>query len=108
MTDYLKDAERAINYLAESEADYARYKALHQAEKERLKIVKAGLSMDSLEKSQTAKDKDAESHSDYQRAVEDWQQSMEEYYLIEAKRKRAELTVDMYRSVNSALKRGNI
>lgn len=108
MTDYLKQAERSIQYLAESEEDYARYKAMHPADKERLKIVKAGLIMDSKESTATAKTAWAESHEDYRHAVDDWQVAMEEFYLIEAKRKRAELQIEMYRSVNSALKRGNI
>ena len=106
--NYLDKAEKAIQYLADSEEEYARLKAGHQAEKERMKVIKASLMMESGESTQKGKEIDAESHEDYKDALTDWQTFMEEYYLVEAKRKRAELTIEMYRSVNSALKRGNI
>lgn len=108
MSDYFQRAEKAIQYLGESEEEFARYKALHQAMKEQMKIVKAGLIMDSAESSQGMKEKWAESHPDFQKITDEWAEAMEQFYLIEAKRTRAELTIEMYRSVNSALKRGNI
>ena len=108
MTDYLKDAERAIKYLAESESEWASLKAQHQALDKRRKIVRAGGIMDSSESSIAMKANDAESSKDYLQAVNDWEQSMESFYLMDSKRRRAEITIDMYRSVNSALKRGNI
>ena len=106
--NYLEKAEAALLYLAESEAEYARFRALKDSEKERLKILHASLVLDSNESSQTAKDKDALSNKTYQAATEEWHTILENYYLIEAKRKRAELTIEMYRSVNAAMKKGNI
>ena len=101
-------AKRAIDYLEESEEAYATAKAQHQALKERIKIEEASLIMESPEKTQTAKSTWAKSNIAYLNAVSDWEEAMANFYLIEAKRKRGELIVDMYRSVNSALKRGNI
>ncbi len=108
MDSYLKQAEQALAYLAESEDDYASLKASHQAEKERIKIIEAQEILESQATTQAGKEKEAKSSQRYQAAVEDWQNAMESFYLIEARRKRAELTIEMYRSVNSALKRGNI
>ena len=39
MKDYLHEAERAIDYLEESEEEWARLKALHQADDKRRKII---------------------------------------------------------------------
>ena len=106
--NYLEKAEKALEYLAESEEEYASLKAQHQALKERIKITKAQLMLESPESSAAKKEIDAEAHTDYLQATTDWEMCLQEFYLIEAKRKRAELTIEMYRSVNSALKRGNI
>ncbi len=108
MTDYLKDAERAIKFLADSEAEWAALKSQHQALDKRRKIIRASGIMDSLESSATMKANDSESSPDYLQSVNDWEQTMESFYLIDARRHRAELTIEMFRSTNSAMKRGNI
>ena len=108
MTDYLKEAQRAITYLEESESEWATLKAQHQALDKRRKIVRASGIMDSSESSAAMKGNDSEASEDYLKAVSDWEQSMEAFYYIDAKRFRANLTIEMYRSVNSALKKGNI
>ena len=108
MSDYLKKAELAIKYLYESEGEYARLKGLIKLIPERMKIMKASLIMESEEKSATAKQTWAEGHKDFEMTVDSCEKSYEDFYLIEAKRARAELTIEMYRSINSAMKRGNI
>ncbi len=108
MTDYLKDAERAIKFLAESEAEWATLKAQHQALDKRRKIIRASGIMDSNESSATMKANDSESSPDYLQSVNDWEQAMESFYLIDAKRFRANLQIEMFRSTNSAMKKGNI
>lgn len=106
--DYFDKAEKAIDYLRDSEQAYASLKAQHQALKERIKITESSRILDSNEKTQGMKEHDARSSEDYLLAVSEWESILQEFYLVEAKRKRAELTIEMYRSVNSALKRGNI
>lgn len=108
MTDYFNLAEKALDYLHESEPEYARLKAMHKAEEKRLDIVKASKILDSQESSQGLREQDAKASEDYREAVAIWEDTLENFYLIEAKRKRAELTIEMYRSVNSAQKRGNM
>jgi hypothetical protein len=105
---YLQKAEKALDYLADSEAEYSSLKARHQAEKERIKIVEASGTLESQQKSIKLKEMDSKASQDYAKAINLWESTLERFYEIEAKRKRAELTIEMYRSVNSALKRGNI
>jgi hypothetical protein len=108
MSDYLKKAEQAIHYIGESEAEYARLKGLIKLIPERMKIMKASLILECDEKSATAKQTWAEGHKDFEMTIDSCETVYADFYLIEAKRARAELTIEMYRSINSALKRGNI
>ena len=71
--NYLEQAEKALHYLAESEDDYARLKAGHQAEKERLKVVRASQTLDSTETTQKGKEMDAEASQAFTEALNDWQ-----------------------------------
>jgi hypothetical protein len=105
---YLEKAEKALEYLADSEANYAALKAQHQALKERMKIVEHQGILESSEKSAAMKKSASLASKDYMDSVTDWQIVVESFELISAKRKRAELTIEMFRSVNSAMKRGNI
>ena len=101
-------AEKALLYLAESEQEYARYRALRETEKERLKIVHASLAMDSTESSQSAKSLDSYSNNSYIEALAQYHEAIEAYYLIEAKRKRAEITVEVWRTEEASRRRGNV
>ena len=79
--DYLKEAERAIQYLAESEDEWANLKAQHQALDKRRKIVRASGIMDSIESSAAMKANDSEASTDYKLAVTDWEEVMADFYL---------------------------
>ena len=106
--NYLEKAEKALNYLAESEAEYAQYKALLKFQPERHKALLARLQSESMETTEAGKKRDAEQSEAFESLLDESTEIAEQFYLIEAKRKRAELTIEMYRSVNSALKRGNM
>ena len=106
--DYLKKAEQALEYLQQSEAQYAQYKALLKFQSERHKACLARLMQDSVETTEAGRKRDAEAHRQYEDLLDESTTIAEEYYLLDAKRQRAELTIEMYRSVNSAMKRGNI
>ena len=106
MNNYFEKAEKALDYLAESEDEFSRMKAMHQAEKKRMDIVLASLIIESPESSQTAKKSWAEAHTDYSKALNLWEDAMTRYYEIDAKRERACLTIEMYRSWNSQQKKG--
>ena len=106
--DYLKKAELAIHYLAESEQEYARLYALDKYSKERMKMYLATLETESNAKTVAAKLTEALAHPEYEQTVNSFETITEQYKAIAEKRRRAETTIEMYRSVNSALKRGNI
>ena len=106
--DYLAKAEKAIEYLAQSEHEWAQYKALLKFQPERHKACLARLQSESLENTEAAKKRDAEADKQYQDIIDEGIEIAEHFYLLDAKRQRAEHTIEMYRSVNSALKRGNI
>ena len=106
--NYLQKAEAALNYLQESEAEYAQYKALLKFQSERHKACLARLMQDSHETTEAGRKRDAEAHKQYEDLLDESTEIAEQFYSIDAKRQRAELTIEMYRSVNSAMKRGNI
>ena len=108
MTDYFKKAELALTYLGESEEEYARYKALAKYQPERLKAALALIENRSIESTQAGKEREAKASDEYSDVLDESQEITEQCILLEAKRNRAELTIEMYRSVNSALKRGNM
>ena len=101
-------AEDALAYLEESESEGASLKAATNAEKERLKTIKAQLMLDSDEKTVAGRETWAEAHERYIEALNGWDELMSEFYLIDARRSRAELLIEFWRSLNSAQKRGEM
>ena len=101
-------AEKALNYLEKSEAEWAQYKALLKFQPERVKACLARLQSESVETTEAARKRDAEANSEYSEIIDEGIEIAEHFYLLDAKRQRAEHTIEMYRSVNSAMKRGNI
>jgi len=108
MKDWYKQAEAAINYLTESEEEYARYRGLMKSISAREKICLARLMIESPEKTAAGKKMWAEAHEGYEKVVDESQEIQTECDLITAKRDRAYQVIEIYRSVNSSLKRGNI
>jgi hypothetical protein len=106
--DYLKKAEKALEYLAETEEEYARLKALVKYAPERIKAFLAVLASESKESSQAGKQAAALASEDHDAQLNSFEEVSRAFFEIQEKRHRAELTIEMYRSVNSALKRGNI
>jgi len=106
--NYLDKAEKAIEYLAQSEHEWAQYKALLKFQPERHKACLARLQSASPENTEAGRKRWAEAHEDYSETIDEGIEIAEHFYLLDAKRQRAEHTIEMYRSVNSALKRGNI
>jgi len=106
--NFLAKAEKALNYLADSEAEWAQYKALLKFQPERHKACLARLQSESVETTEAGKKRDAEQSKAFKKLLDESTEIAEQFYLLDAKRQRAEHTIEMYRSVNSAMKRGNI
>jgi len=109
-TEYftLPRVEMAVKYLAESEEEYARLKASIISEKKLLEVTLASLMMESPENSAAKSEMWAKNHQDYGKAIEIYHNVLESYYLLDAKRHRAEQTIEVWRSVNSSRNRGHI
>ena len=108
MKDWYREAEKAVDYLRESEEEYARYRGLMKSISAREKIVLARLMRESPENTAAGKKMWAEAHEDFEAAVDESQEIQQECDLITARRERAYQVIEVYRSVNSSLKRGNI
>lgn len=108
MTDYLKLAEKALEYLRTSEDEYARLKGLMKVQPDRIKAVVAKEIMSSPESSQAAKKAWAEAGEKYSQALDEYQGIVDMFEKINSHRHNAELAIEMFRSVNSSMKRGNI
>ena len=106
--DYLKKAEKALEYLETSEQQYAELKAQVKYAPERLKSFLSVLELNSDETTQAGKKAQALAHEDYRVLIDSMETITKEYNVLAEKRRRAEMTIEMYRSVNSAMKRGNI
>ena len=106
--DWFQKAEKALNYLQESETEWSRYKALLKFQSERLKACVARLSNDAPESSEAAKKRWAEASEEYEELINECTEIAEEFYILDAKRMRAEQTIEIWRSVNSSMKRGGI
>ena len=102
------DAERALKYLADSEEEYARLKAQKSVQPERIKIVEAQGYLDSTETTIDARKADARSSRAYEQEIIDMDTIEHDYILVHEKRKRAEITIEVWRSWNAAKQKGII
>ena len=100
--------EAALNYLAESEEKYAELRANKDIDHKRAEIVLSSGIIDSNETSVAAKKVDSMVSEDYKMSINDYHQSLEDFYLIDAKRSRAMITIEVWRSINSSRNKGNI
>lgn len=104
----IEKMEGALNYLAESEEEWSNLRASKDLETKRLEITLASGIIDSNESSVAAKKVDSLNSTEYKETVEQYQQLLEAYYLIDAKRTRAITTIEVWRSVNSSRNKGNV
>ena len=102
-----ESAEKALSYLGRTDDEHGRLKAHHQALDKVRKSVRAQCFLEA-EGSIADRNSKAESDPRYKKAVEEWENAMADFYTIDAKRATATLAIEIYRSVNSSLKRGNI
>ena len=100
----LPDEERvanALHYLSMTDEECAGLKAAVRAGEYLLKHYRAKAMAASDEKSIAAKETDALASEAYANAVSDYQETIAEYETVAAKRQRAILTIDVWRSLNA-------
>lgn len=98
-------AEKALNYLASTDESSARAKGIVKALEYRLKVVKAAQFLSS---SGTMAEKEAQALSshDYGDLLLQYESAIIDFETISAKRERAVLTIDVWRTESSNRRKG--
>ena len=94
------DAEESLNYLAETDADYAAAKALMKGREHRLKVVRGQVFM-RCTGTMAEREAKALSSDEYQQMLDALDEATTEFELLGAKRKTAECRIEFWRSVNA-------
>lgn len=102
------DAEKALNFLKETDVEAARRKAYASALDDMKKTVLAMTYNDFKEGSAADRLKKAEGHRDYQDHLEKLRKANEEYHVLNNQRISAATQIEMWRSINSNQRKGNI
>ncbi|WP_086931582.1 hypothetical protein [Agarilytica rhodophyticola] len=104
----INDAEKALDYLKSTDKEAARLRALSGALDDMRKTMIALLYNEETEGSAADRLKKAEGSEHYKNHIESLRNANEEWYLIQNQRKSAELQIEMWRSINSNQRKGNI
>ena len=102
------DAEKALEYLKGTDKEAARAKSYAAALDDAKKTVLAFVYNDLTEGSAADRQKKAEGSDDYHSHLEKLRKANEEWETLRNKRKSAELQIEMWRSINSNQRKGNI
>lgn len=107
MIDY-NDAEKALDYLKSTDKEAARLKSRYHLLDDRKKTIMAVIFGDVEGKSAADKEKKALADKRYRDHLMEVSNAHEEWLVIYNQRKSAELQIEMWRSVNSNQRKGNI
>ena len=99
--------ESAVGYLASTDTSHAKARAEYHALSELRKTVRA-FCFGSLKGGVKEREMAAECHPDYVAHIEKIKVAEIEFHTLHNKRKRAELTVELYRTYSANVRRGNI
>ena len=102
----LKDVEKAVHYLGKTDESYASAKARMIAGKERLKTVLAVSYLDANGSNVKERESEALCSKDYRIELDGYEEAILDFETMKNKRLRAELTVEIWRSLNSARTKG--
>lgn len=102
-----KDVDRALKYLAETDEGHAKAKALVKALEHGFKTIKAEEYLNA-QGTNGEREQKAYASTAYKELTNRYAQAVVEFELMENKRERAVLTVDLYRTLSANQRRGNI
>lgn len=96
-----EDVENALNVIAMSDESYSKLFAAKDAQKERIKLFKGRAF---LKATGTVGERNAiaDSHPDVEQAINEWENTVADYKLLESQRKLAELKIDVWRSAEAS------
>ena len=97
---------RALDFLASTDEEFAGLKGNMRRCEYLLKHYKAVAQIDSGEKTAAGKEMQAYASDEYLAAVDALHDAIVDYETVSAKRQRAVLTIEVWRSLNSARKQG--
>lgn len=101
------DAEQALNYLKNTDTEFARRKCLYEGLDDQKKTVEA-LAFISAEGSAAERAQKAKASNEYQDHIQAINEARIEFETMRNQRQTAALQIEMWRSVNSNMKKGNI
>lgn len=101
-------AEAALNYLTGTDEPYASAKAWALASDKLRKARRSQIYLGCDLKTDGQRNHYAESHELYLKAVQDWRDAIYDFELLKAKRSRADITIEFFRSLNSARNKGMV
>ena len=105
--NWTERAERAVNYLAETDRKIAELKVLHEKCKRQNKRIWAAIFL-RVDGSVEARKAAAETHEDYQSAQAAEMTALKEYEALKNERETACVVVDFWRSYNKAQQEGHV
>ena len=104
----VNDAEKALEFLKSTDIECARRKAYASALDDMRKTVLAMTYNEIREGSAAEKTKRAEGHPDYLNHLEKLRTANEDYHSMNNQRITASVQIEMWRSINSNQRKGNI
>ena len=110
MREFITDVmvEKALDYLRDSAEDYAKWKARMKYLESHRKSVRAAEVLRATGKTISENSHRGEASEAYKSIVKEYEEAVYEFTLIDAMRNAAETKIDVWRSISSANKRGNI
>ncbi len=102
------DMESALQFLADTDEDFARAQSYYQGLDDQTKTVKAQIAYMCAEKSGTAKILFAERSPEYKKHLDKVQEAHTEYLILKAKRSTSDRVIECWRSLNSARGKGQV
>jgi len=100
--------ERALPFLRDTDEEHAKAKARVKGLERKEKTIKAVKFLDAHGSSVAEKEAVVHASNEYKQWTEDYENAVYDEQILANKRKRAELTIEVWRSVNASYKRSNL
>ena len=107
MTDWCERAEKAANYLAETDRKIAELKTLHERCRRQNKQIWSAIFL-RVDGSVEARKAQAETHEEYQAAQAAEMTALKEYECLKNERETACVIIDFWRSYMKAVNEGHV
>jgi hypothetical protein len=102
------DMEKALEFLASSDVDFARAKTLNDGLYQQRQTIKAHCFIRSGEKSAASREQVAYQMPDYIMHLQKMETANLEYLTLSAQRSTAAIVIDCWRSLNATRNKGNV